>query len=246
MMRDMEFHPLADVFPLIEGGEFAELVSSILARGQLEKIITYEGRILDGRNRYLACKQAGVTPVFEGFEGTFEEARDHVVDSNLRRRHLDVSQRAMIAARLATLRDGQRQLGKFAYVPTQAKAAERFGVSARSVRDAVKVRDHGAPELVTAVERGEVPVSRAVMIAVLPKEEQSAALAKPKYDLASPSDPPARESARPLRNLENISGGGLARWIKITTPNDRPHVVRVLEMAAAILRDELETRQKET
>jgi hypothetical protein len=46
--------------------------------------------------------------------------------------------------------------------------------------------------------------------------------------------------AKPLRDLVGISGGELARWIKITTPNDRPHVIRVLEMAAGILRDELE------
>ena len=45
--------------------------------------------------------------------------------------------------------------------------------------------------------------------------------------------------AKPLRNLENISGGQFARWVKITTPKDRPHVIRVLETAAAILRDEL-------
>ena len=37
-----------------------------------------------------------------------------------------------------------------------------------------------------------------------------------------------------------MSGGEFARWIKITTPRDRPHVIRVLEFAAAILRDELE------
>jgi ParB-like chromosome segregation protein Spo0J len=46
-------------------------------------------------------------------------------------------------------------------------------------------------------------------------------------------------SARPLRDLIGISGGELARWIKITTPNDRLHVIRVLEMAVGILRDEL-------
>jgi ParB-like chromosome segregation protein Spo0J len=46
--------------------------------------------------------------------------------------------------------------------------------------------------------------------------------------------------AKPLRNLENISAGELARWIKITTPNDRPHVIRVLEEAAGILRQEIE------
>ena len=43
-----------------------------------------------------------------------------------------------------------------------------------------------------------------------------------------------------LRNLENIAAGELARWVKLTTPNDRPHVIRVLEEAAAILQDELE------
>jgi ParB-like chromosome segregation protein Spo0J len=51
---------------------------------------------------------------------------------------------------------------------------------------------------------------------------------------------PRPASAKPLRDLVGISGGELARWIKITTPNDRPHVIRVLEMAAGILRDELE------
>jgi ParB-like chromosome segregation protein Spo0J len=48
-----------------------------------------------------------------------------------------------------------------------------------------------------------------------------------------------QQTAKPLRDLVGISGGELARWIKITTPNDRRHVIRVLETAASILRDEL-------
>jgi ParB-like chromosome segregation protein Spo0J len=63
-------------------------------------------------------------------------------------------------------------------------------------------------------------------------------LAERKASTAEPAA--AAPSAKPLRDLVGISGGELARWIKITTPNDRPHVVRVLEMAAAILRDEFE------
>ena len=51
-----------------------------------------------------------------------------------------------------------------------------------------------------------------------------------------------QQTANPLRDLVGISGGELARWIKITTPNDRLHVIRVLETAASILRDELEAR----
>jgi uncharacterized ParB-like nuclease family protein len=55
--------------------------------------------------------------------------------------------------------------------------------------------------------------------------------------------PAPEPSAKPLRDLVGISGGELARWVKQTTPNDRTHVIRVLEMAAGILRDELQAGQ---
>jgi ParB-like chromosome segregation protein Spo0J len=50
--------------------------------------------------------------------------------------------------------------------------------------------------------------------------------------------PPA--PVKPLRNLECLSAGEFARWIKLTTPNDRLHVVRMLRMTADILDDELQ------
>jgi ParB-like nuclease domain len=59
------------------------------------------------------------------------------------------------------------------------------------------------------------------------------------------ADPPCarpRQGA-PLRNLENIAAGTLALWIKETTPNDRLHVIDVLERAAAILRAELQAKR---
>jgi hypothetical protein len=42
------------------------------------------------------------------------------LEVNLHRRHLDTSQRAMIAADLATLRDGQHKAGASADAATQA------------------------------------------------------------------------------------------------------------------------------
>ena len=236
----MEFHPLANAFPLLEGAEFDELVASISERGQLEKIIVFEDRILDGRNRYRACVAAGVEPYSEAFQGTFEEARGLVIDANLRRRHLDASQRALVAARLATIgHGGDRRSDQAANLPavTQAAAAERLNVSERSVRDAREVIDKGAPELVQAVERGEVAVSVAAKVASLPRDEQAARIVQP---LEGTVERPAEPIARPLRNLENLSGGELAKWIKIASAlRYLAPRTRVLRMAADILEDEI-------
>jgi ParB-like chromosome segregation protein Spo0J len=65
----IEFHPIADVFPLMEGEEFAELVQSIKENGQRDAIVTFNELILDGRNRYRACQEAGVEPIVEEYGG---------------------------------------------------------------------------------------------------------------------------------------------------------------------------------
>jgi hypothetical protein len=49
---------------------------------------------------------------------------------------------------------------------SQAEAARLLKVSERTVRSAKKVLDHGTPDLIEAVERGKVSVSRAAKEAV--------------------------------------------------------------------------------
>ncbi|MGB8127184.1 MAG: ParB N-terminal domain-containing protein [Pseudolabrys sp.] len=81
------FHPLADLFPLMECEEFGRLVESIRASGLRECIILHHGQILDGRNRFRACLEAGVEPQFDRLPNGDDPLR-FVIDKNLRRRHL--------------------------------------------------------------------------------------------------------------------------------------------------------------
>lgn len=178
----MKFHPYAEIFPLIEGTDFDALVADIKEHGLREKIALYDGKILDGRNRFLACQKAKVRPQYRQFKGDDEAALAFVVSANVQRRHLTIEQRALAAARIATLRPG-RDLNTARAVFTQAEAAEKFDVSIDSVQRARKVVEHGSKALQDAVESGQVPLKKAASVVELPKSEQlAAAKAKPQKE----------------------------------------------------------------
>jgi N6-adenosine-specific RNA methylase IME4 len=208
----IEFHPIANIFPLIEGAEFNELVTSISENGLREPIVLYEGKILDGRNRWLACLKAGRRPRFEFFEG--DDPVAFVIDANLRRRHLNESQRAMVAAKLATLRDGQRKsaspIGEASF--SQREAADLLNVGKRSVERAREVHEGGAPELIHAVERGRIAVSAAADVATLEPGQQRELVARGEKEILQAAKiiraerSEARRTER-VRNLVEISKG---------------------------------------
>jgi len=161
-MSTLPFHPLAEIFPLIEGAEFDELVSSIKESGQREPIILLEGAILDGRNRYRACQVAQVEPITKIFNGA--DPVRFVVDINVRRRHLNESQRAMIAARLADMSVGRpcstREIGEISPIPVSATtAAEMMNVSRHTVQNAKTVLAEGTPQEIHSVQEGKAAVS---------------------------------------------------------------------------------------
>lgn len=163
-------HHLAELFPLIEGESLMALAADVEQHGLREPIVLLDGQVLDGRNRLRACEIAGVVPRFKDHDGSDPLA--FVLSLNLARRHLNESQRAMVAARLATLKDGQRPLGQLAQVPTQRDAARVLNVGERSVKRAVEVRDHAAPEIARAVDQGQLAVSAAAQAARLPVDRQ--------------------------------------------------------------------------
>lgn len=193
----LKFHELASLFPMMTPAEQAELGADMKANGLIDRIVVLDGEILDGRNRYCQIVRLDLDPPTADWRGdprfvAFAEVSngmkplDWVLSKNLNRRHLDEGQRAMVAAKIATLRQGgQVKLNdagenepanlpvREAPPPTQAEAAETLHVSERSVRSARRILATGTPELVEAVERGAVAVSAGAEIAALPAEEQA-------------------------------------------------------------------------
>lgn len=91
----MKFHPLCELFPLIEGEEFDALCEDVQQHGLLEPITTYDGAIIDGRNRYRACKKTGIEPKYTEWNGK-GSLLGFVVSKNIRRRHMNSGQLAFL------------------------------------------------------------------------------------------------------------------------------------------------------
>lgn len=96
---EYDFHIIANIFPLMSSDELENLEESFRKNGYLRQypILLFEGKILDGRNRYFLSQKLKITPFFENFEGSYEEALDFVWSSNHNRRHLSSVQRTLAA-----------------------------------------------------------------------------------------------------------------------------------------------------
>jgi len=174
-----EYHELANLFPLMDESQYSDLVADIKENGLVESIVLHEGKILDGRNRYNACNDAGAEPSFVEYEG--EDALSYVISLNLNRRHLNESQRAMIGARLANMKHGgdrKNQDANWQFETSTKDAAQKLNVGERNIQRAKKVQKEGIEDLQKSVEAGKISVSAASDIATLDKAEQEVIVAK--------------------------------------------------------------------
>ena len=168
-------HPAAELFPLIEGEAFDDLVADIEAHGLRESAwLNREGVLLDGRNRIRACQRAGIKPTFREFDGTDEVG--FIVSLNLKRRQLSKSQAAMLAVDILPMyeAEAQKRIGgrpatkPEALVPQvktrapQARdtAALATGVSGRAVGQAKRITE-SAPDLAQQVRQGKITLKHA-------------------------------------------------------------------------------------
>lgn len=119
-------HPAADLFPMMDSASLSELAGDIEKNGLIEPILLVAEQILDGRNRYEACRMVGVEPVFEQYEGDVsDEALLKVsISLNMKRRHLDAGQKAMIAVKILPMLEAEaRQRQKDAAIRSNSLKA---------------------------------------------------------------------------------------------------------------------------
>jgi len=181
-----QIHPAAMIFPEMEGDQWSNFVADIRDNGQREPIVVHNGKVIDGRNRLRACAWLKIEPKVKLYQGREEDILSFVLSLNLNRRHLTESQRAMVATKIATTKNGgDRKSGQNANLRTEKtneQAASMLNVSARSVVTAKQIVRKGEPEVAAAVEAGAMTLNEAAKVVQLRPELQRAAATMPKAE----------------------------------------------------------------
>lgn len=182
-------HPACALLPMMTQASLREMADDIAAHGQQQPVILYEGQLLDGRNRLMACEMAGVEPIVREFSG--DDPLRWVLSLNFHRRHLTDSQKSIVGARAEELL-AQRKAAEAVPEPEleeeeapeppapsreirqQARetAAALVNVSPNAIARGRKLIDNAVPELVGAVARGTVTLTQASRVAKLDAESQ--------------------------------------------------------------------------
>ena len=136
-MDTYKFHDIANMYPMAMPSEFELLKQSIKDKGQKQPIIIYDNKILDGRNRYKACQELSIEPIYEVINVTDDEALDYSIELNSGRRNLDKSQKAMVGA-YSIIKSRLNGSNKIKI----SDASKVYGVSDKYIKDALFILDN--------------------------------------------------------------------------------------------------------
>lgn len=198
MRNPLPVHSVASVFPSMTDEEYQSTKDDIKANGQREEVVVKDGQVIDGRHRDRACCELGIETKVREFGSRpcdGDDVLSFVLSENLKRRHLDQSQKSLVGAasrewydRQAKERQkdhGKTAPGKGKTLPANLpevngdardQAAKAVGVSGKLIDYATKVIKEGTPELIQAVQNRSIKVSRAAKLSGLPKDEQKQAI----------------------------------------------------------------------
>lgn len=164
----MKNHKFADIFPLMNSKEFKELKKDIETNGLLEPIVLFEGKILDGRNRNNACRELLIKPTFRNYKG--KNPLQYVMSTNLKRRNLTDSQKAIIGVRyLKALK--YKKVVTSNHKRNRDIVSEQVGVSGSYIQIAKQVLEE-KPEMESKIMRGDIKLKQVYRNIKIEKQEQ--------------------------------------------------------------------------
>lgn len=192
----IEWHPAACIFPMMPDEDLQALADDIATHGLREPVVTFQGKVLDGRNRSAACVIAQVKPKTVEFRGTASDALSFVWSKNRTRRHLSSSQAAIADAKRAQLdeeyqkaiaatvaeqpKGGRPKTGtnnctgkKDTSVLTDSKRAASAGTNRTYIKPAEKIVAT-RPDLAEKIEQGKLTIPQAT--AEIKRTEKAAKL----------------------------------------------------------------------
>lgn len=186
-MQNLSINPeLKALIPPLTSEEFAQLETNLLAEGIREPIITWQGTIVDGHNRYELAQMYDLPfKVKEMQFSTMEDCKEWMIRNQFGRRNLSNYQRSVLALELESvfrakakenqIRKPESVLLKSAEqkpIDTRQELAKIANVGHDTIAK-VKVIEAKAPEEVKAkLSTGEVSINQAYQ--EIKKEEKKA------------------------------------------------------------------------
>jgi N6-adenosine-specific RNA methylase IME4 len=178
-----EVHPAAELFPLLDEVGLQRLAEDIRQHGQRVPVVLLDGKILDGRNRALACKKIGVEPkVVHAAGGNPWRA---VWSLNAERRQIEDKLRlAMIGTRMVEGSDAWAAKQDRAKAETHSKQSEAKRGNKNAAKNKapsregeLKPRDRSNSQAARIAEEIGQGVSRATVERALELERKSPEIA---------------------------------------------------------------------
>ena len=155
----MKLHRYCALLPRMMAEEYQALKADIKAHGLLEPIVTYEDSILDGRHRYNICEELAVQPAYVQFESlSYNGSPLDFVISKHQRRNLTPDQKAVLADKIANIKNGLHMLLTNEKQLSLSEALIATGASKGQVGKLRKIKKDN-PRVIERIESGETSIN---------------------------------------------------------------------------------------
>lgn len=229
--------------------EYAALEQSLLAEGCRDALVLWGDLLVDGHNRHAICSKHGIA--FNTVQNTRLQSMDDVrlwmIDNHLGRRSVSDFQRGVLALRKKEILESRRQAGAGdaalaggdGPAPlTRQTLARQARLSSTTLGQIEKIRQQAAPELVRAVQSGEISINAAAAVATLPAPQQAAAGGRGELRAAARQ---VREARLPVRRASEAEPAPAAEPRVV---DDYPAEVARLDRLVAQLAEERDALKK--